>query len=112
MAIGTQRSETHSMTDALGAPELPGLLRRLRVWSVSSWRHGDRVPLARAACQQLADLAADRESRAPMAVPDHGESALADQLAVLVADAECAGVPAAQIATIISDLAVGLGLRQ
>ena len=47
-----------------------------------------------------------------MTVPDHGESALADQLAVLVADAQRAGVPTAQIETIISDLAAGLGVRQ
>jgi hypothetical protein len=100
-----------SVAAARGAPELR-LLTRLRAWSVASWRHGDRVALARAACQQLADLAADRESRAPMTVPDHGESALADQLAVLVADAQRAGIPTAQIETIISNLAAGLGVRQ
>lgn len=85
--------------------ELATLLRRLRGWSAPSWRHGDRIARVRAGCQQLADLAADRESAPRRAVPDHGVSALADQLAVLAADAERAGVPADQLALIISELA-------
>lgn len=87
------------------------LIRRLRAWSVSSWRHGDRIAVTRSACQRLADLTAERSGEPPRAVPDHGESALADQLAVLLADARAAGVPDGQLARLVSALADALGVR-
>lgn len=100
------------VTDDVSGPRRADLIRRLRAWSVASWRHGDRIALARAACQRLADLAADREGAPRRAVPDHGESALADQLAVLLTDALAAGVAEDEVDGLLRTLASGLAVPQ
>ena len=87
------------------------LIRRMRAWSASSWRHGDRITVVREAGQRLADLAAEREGRASRPVPDHGSSALSDQLAVLLADALRAGVPEDRLDAILTDVRSRLGFR-
>jgi hypothetical protein len=55
----------------------------------------------RAGLQRLADLAADAESRPPLAVPDLAPHALGDQLLVLAHDLAATG----------SDIAVDAGLE-
>jgi hypothetical protein len=87
------------------------LVRRMRTWSASSWRHRDRLPRTREALQELADLAAAREGRPRIVVPNEGEAALADQLAVLVADAQRCGVQGDQIADVLERLTSTLGVR-
>jgi hypothetical protein len=93
-------------------PAPADLIRRLRAWSASSWHHGDRVLEVRRACQTLADLAAEREGSPAREVPDHGWSALADQLAVLAGDALAAGVPEDQVDRVFGLLALSLGVRR
>jgi hypothetical protein len=87
-------------------PQLDDLVHRLRVWSFASWEHGDRIERTRHALQQLADAAADADGRARRPVPELSPMALADQLAVLGADA-----PRAENAAIIDRLARDLKLR-
>lgn len=87
-------------------PDPADMLRRLRARPVSSWRHGDREQVMRSALQQLADLAADTAGGPRRAVPDVGAAALADQLAVLLAEARAAGVV---LAPLLAELAAALG---
>lgn len=65
----------------------------------------------RAALQRLADLAADAEGQPRRRVPDVGEVALVDQLAVLVDDACRAGVEDAVVGQILTELTAALALR-
>lgn len=86
------------------------MIRRLRARPVSSWSHGDRTATMRAALQELADVAADASGGVRRVVPDVGVAALADQLAVLVADARSAGVPEAALDEVLSALAAALSV--
>ena len=92
-------------------PQLERMLRRLLARPVSSWRHGDRERIARTAVQQLADLAADASTEPRRPVPDAGVTALADQIAVLVADARAAGAAPGAVTGIMARLAADLGIR-
>ncbi len=86
------------------------LWSRLRLWSRRSWQHGTRVADTRQTLELLAALAAATEGREMRAVPDVGEHGLADQLAVLSADARRVGVPDEQVDAAVSDLSRRLGL--
>lgn len=99
------------MTSATG-PGLPAddLLRRLRAWPAASWGHGERVARTRAALRELADLAGQARGRPAPPVPELAVTALADQLAVLLADAARAGAPPAEIGRVRTDLSRDLGL--
>lgn len=90
-------------------PQLGPLVRRLRVWSLVSLEHDDRIATGRRAVQRLADLAADADRRPRLPVPGLPATALADQLEVLAADAAAAGA-GEQAAAIIGALAVRLGI--
>ncbi|MTD12832.1 hypothetical protein GIS00_02590 [Nakamurella sp. YIM 132087] len=98
------------MTHALTGPEPGGLIRRLRARPVSAWQHGDRIPAARAALDDLAAAAAQQECRPVPAVPDLGAHALVDQLEVLFADAARSGVDPALIRRLTDALATRLGV--
>lgn len=65
----------------------------------------------RSALQNLADLTAEAAGEPRRLVPDVGATALADQLAVLAADAAAAGVPADKVERLLSELASGLSVR-
>jgi hypothetical protein len=91
-------------------PQLTDMLRRLRARPVSSWNAGDRQAAMRAALQRLADLAADASGDARRRVPDAGFVALPDQLAVLVAEAQTSGVPAAVLDGLLTELAAALSV--
>jgi hypothetical protein len=86
------------------------LLRKLHGWNAASWRHGERAALVRAACVDLAVTAARAERRDLPTLPDLGPHVLADQLAVLAADAVRSGVPEQQVADRLRRLATDLGL--
>jgi len=98
----------------LTCPATPGpqadLFRRLRAWSVSAWRHGERIPATRAALAQLAGLATTHDGTPRPAVPDAGAHALVDQLQVLAADAVLAGAQPGQMAEVLYQLTLTLGL--
>lgn len=101
------------MTDTTRpGPQPEDMLRRLRAWPVSSWRHGERERATRGAAQQLADVAADGAGEIRRIVPDAGVTALPDQLAVLAADARAAGAPEDAILAVLDRLADALGLRR
>lgn len=85
------------------------MLRRLRAWPVSSWRHGDRTDRTREALHAVAALAAAARGNPAPAVPDVGPHALADQVVVLLADARAAGAPAGEIDRVMAALLVDLG---
>ncbi|MBM9468603.1 hypothetical protein [Nakamurella leprariae] len=91
----------------LPGPQFDDLVRRLRAWPVSAWRHGDREAAARRALQQLADLTAPADADRP--VPDAGVHALADQLVVLVADARRDGADPVAVDAVLAELTVVLG---
>jgi hypothetical protein len=86
------------------------LIRTVGNWHAASWRHGERIPLVRAACADLAAAAAAAEHRAVPVVPELDPHALADQLTVLAADAVASGVPADQVQARLQRLAADLGL--
>jgi hypothetical protein len=88
------------------------MLRRLRAWPVSSWRHGERERATRAVAQDLADLAADAAGEMRRVVPDVGVTALPDQLVVLTADARASGVAEDAIRAVLDRLADALGFRR
>jgi hypothetical protein len=88
------------------------MLRWLRAWPVSSWRHGERERATRAAAQELADLTAEAAGERRRVVPDVGVTALPDQLVVLAADARAAGAPEDAVRAILDRLADALGLRR
>jgi hypothetical protein len=71
---------------------------------------GDREAAMRAALQRLADLAADASGDGRRSVPDIGLAALPDQLAVLVADAQHAGVSHPVLDEVLSELAAALSV--
>jgi hypothetical protein len=98
-------------TPPADGPTAAEVIRRLRAWSAPSWNHGDRLLQARRACQTLADLTVEHEGSPARTVPDHGWSALADQLAVLADDARSAGVPEERVDRVLRALASGLGGR-
>ena len=99
------------MTDpSTPGPQAADLFRRLRAWSVSAWRHGERIPAARATLAHLAVLATAHDGTPRPAVPDVGVHALVDQLQVLVADAVLAGAQSAQVCEVLYRLAGTLGL--
>jgi hypothetical protein len=105
------------------------LVRRLRRWTPASWDRpagaaaaddpgapgpggraasdagdpGGRAAVTAAAVQRIADLGADAERRPRRPVPRLADTALADQLAVVVDDVLRAGDPAA-----VRDLAAEL----
>lgn len=87
-------------------PRSDDLIRRLRAWPLSSWRHGARVERTHAALQALADL-----TQPGRPVPDVGVHALPDQLAVLLREASGAGVPAGRIDEVLDALRADLRLR-
>jgi hypothetical protein len=91
-------------------PQSDDFLRRLRAWPVSSWRHGDRIAATRRALDVLAALAATARGAAAPEVPPLAAHVLADQLVVLIADADAAGVPAADVDAVITVLRTELGL--
>jgi len=91
-------------------PQSDEFLRRLRAWSVSSWRHGDRVTATRRALDALAARAAAARGTEVPVVPILAPYALADQLVVLIADALAAGVPPAELDGLLADLRTDLGL--
>ncbi|GAA1746204.1 hypothetical protein [Luedemannella helvata] len=62
------------------------LLNRVAHWSAAQWAQRDRADKVFALVQQLADLAADAESREPRAVPRLADVVLPDQLRVMVRD--------------------------
>lgn len=93
-------------------PQSADLLRRVRAWNVSAWRHADRIAQTRSALQRLADLAGAHDGLSRPAVPDAGVHALADQLHVLVDDALGSGAPAGEVEDILADLATALGGAQ
>ena len=99
------------MTSAPRGPESDEFVRRLRAFTVASWRHGDRIARARLALAELAALAARAEGRPIPPVPDLGPHVLADQVVVLAADARRAGVPTGEVDRVIIGLRAGLGLR-
>lgn len=84
--------------------QIERLLRHLVTRSVRSWDH-NRTARLREALQQLEDVAAAAEGRSPHPVPDVGQHALVDQLQVLLDEAARAGVPAQQVAPVVSALA-------
>ncbi len=86
------------------------MLRRLRAWPVSSWRHGDRIAATRRALDALAALAAAARGVEVPDVPPLATYVLVDQLVVLIADAGAAGVPASDVDAVITDLRTELGL--
>jgi hypothetical protein len=88
-------------------PQLDDLVHRLRVRPLSSWQHGDRIERTRIALQQLADLAAAAQQRPSLPVPELSPMSLADQLAVLAAEAGGAD----EVAVILDRLAADLGIR-
>ncbi len=90
-------------------PQPDEIVRRLRAWPVSGWRHGERVPRTRRALQELAELAAARRATPAPIVPALGPHALGDQLTVLIADAVRAGVDGAEIDRVL--VALGTDLR-
>jgi hypothetical protein len=77
---------------------------------VSSWELDGRTAAARAAVGELAILGWDRPGPTPP-VPDLGPHALADQLEVLLLDAERAGADADQLEQLMAALAEQLSLR-
>ena len=92
-------------------PYTAAFLRRVRAWSVSSWRHGRREPVIRLLLDELAGLAGAADGRGRPAVPDAGLHALPDQVEVLVADALGAGVDEQRVETVLAAAAAELGLR-
>ncbi len=103
---------TGPASDRFSGPGQPSvaLFRRLRAWSLSSWRHGERVGVARGVLARLAAMATEFDGSARPPVPDAGVLALPDQLEVLAVDALLAGVPLAEILDVLADLAAGLGV--
>lgn len=87
-------------------PQLDDLGRRLRVWSYSSWTHGDRIAVTEEMLQRLADLGADAAGRPRTPVPSLGPHALGDQLEVLARQAVEDG---ADPAPLLAALAAALG---
>lgn len=98
------------MTFLPPGPPLVDLLRRVRAWNVSAWRHSDRTGQTRVALNRLSQLAAAHDGVSRPGVPDAGVHALADQLKVLIMDASAAGAPPAEIREILADLAAALRL--
>jgi hypothetical protein len=97
----------------LTAPLTPAaldLLRRVRSWNHSSWRHADRIVRTRLTLSTLAELGTTHDGIERPAVPDAGVHALADQLEVLASDALEAGVPADEVSAVLAELAGDLGL--
>lgn len=93
-------------------PHLTELIRKLRARPLSSWEYGDRGLVLRHALSELASLAASAREVSPHAVPDIGLHALADQLAVLILDAQEAGVPTDQLAQLVARISSSLGLSE
>lgn len=87
-------------------PQPADLGRRLRVWSYSSWTHGDRIAVTEGVLQRLADLGADAADRPGTPVPRLGRHALGDQLEVLARQATEDG---ADPGPLIAELAAALG---
>lgn len=88
----------------------PGLVDRLRAWPRSLWRP-DRVSAVLSTAQQLVDLTAAASSQPARQLPRPGHHALADLLAVAVADARDAAVDPARIRVLLGELAAQLGFR-
>jgi len=91
-------------------PQSDEVLRRVRAWPVSSWRHGNRIVLTRRALETLAALAAAARGADVPAVPPLEAHALADQLVVLIADARAAGVSPSDLDVVLTGLRADLGL--
>ena len=96
------------------------LVRTLRRWPAQSWRlppegpaPDTRADAAHLAVQRIADLGADAELRPRRPVPRITDLALADQLAVVVADVVRTADPTAvtETAAVLTNLRVVLGLR-
>ncbi len=87
-----------------------GFLEQLRARPLSSWSHGNRAAAGRAAVNDLAALGwqAERRSGAVPAVPDLGRHVLADQVYVLLTDAERAGADEVALAEVVTALAEAL----
>jgi len=100
------------LTASAQGPAPHPLFQRLRAWNVSSWRHADRVPIIRAALEDLSRLASAHDGIPRPPVPDVGVHALADQLQVLTADALDAGVPLVRVTDMLVQLSRRLGLSE
>ena len=97
------------MTEPL-SPAAVDLVRRVRRWNLSSWRHANRIARTRFALSTLAERATAHDRIERPAVPDVGVHALGDQLEVLISDALEAGVPADEVDSVLAGLARDLGL--
>ncbi len=97
-------TETPSRPD----PRPGDILRRLRARPLSSWS-AERVAAIRAALQALADLASAAAEEPTRVVPALHPSALADQLEVLLRDAERCGATPADIDRVLGPVAQRLG---
>jgi hypothetical protein len=88
-------------------------LERLRARSLSSWDHGERAPRALDAARELARLAwaAEHQPGVVPDVPELGHHALADQLTVLLLDAEHSGADKDVLDGIVDRLAATLSVR-
>lgn len=88
------------------------MIRKLRARPLSSWEYGDRSRTLRQGMSELASLAASARGVSPHAVPNIGDHALADQFAVLIQDADDAGVPTEELAQLVARISSSLGLSE
>ena len=98
------------MSSGLG-PQYADFFRRLRARSVSSFEVGSRKETIFAALNRLEELTAQAESRRVHDVPPVENFVLVEQLAVLFADAEAAGVEQTLIRELMDDLAEALAVK-
>jgi len=102
------------MTIDRPGPRYSDFFRRLRARPVSSWAVAGRVAAARSTAERLAELGwahEQHDGRQAPPVPDLGWHALADQLEVLLDDADRAGVDAGLLGTLMTELAEKLSVR-
>jgi hypothetical protein len=80
---------------------------------LSSWSHGERYAAARRSLGLLAawEWAADGRPGSAPEVPDLGAVAIADQLTVLVLDADRSGVDPDRLNALLAELADALHVR-
>jgi len=102
-----------STSDQRPDPRHSRFLERLRARPLSSWSHGQRYAAARRSLGQLAEWewAAAGRPGVPPEVPDLGAAAIADQLSVLVLDAQRSGVDPDRLTAVLGQLADELHVR-
>ena len=101
------------MTSARPGSLYSEFFRRLRARPLSSWSINNRAAIAQTAAAELATLGWAQlhpTGQAPP-VPDLGPHALADQLEVLLVEAERTGADPAVLRRLIVDLAQTLSVR-